>query len=278
VPAGTSQVAAVVGSPIRHSLSPAIFNAAFAAAGLDWTFVAFDVDDAVATLAAARALGVRALSVTMPLKTAMAELVDEPSPTASRLGAVNTIRIDGMATSGDNTDGGGLLDALRADAGFDPSGARCIVLGAGGAARAVVLALGEGGAADVGVINRTAERAKAAAALAGSAGRVADARDVADGDVVINATSVGMAGTEAASLSPVDPSLIRAGQIVVDLVYHPLRTPLLIAASRAGANAVGGLGMLVHQAGRQFTWWTGREAPLDAMRTAAESAIAARRR
>ncbi|MHB8466371.1 MAG: shikimate dehydrogenase [Acidimicrobiales bacterium] len=278
MPAGTTEVAAVVGSPIRHSLSPAIFNAGFEAAGIDWTFVAFDVglEDAPAAFAGARALGVRALSVTMPLKTALAELVDARSATAERLGAVNSVLFGSDATTGENTDGPGLLDALRAEVGFDARGTRCVVLGAGGAARAVVLALVDAGAVDIAVVNRSPGPARAAAELAGPVGRVATAADVADGDVVINATAVGMAGTPSAGGSPIDDGLLHARQLVVDLVYHPRRTPLLAAAAARGATTVGGLGMLVHQAARQFEWWTGEAPPLDAMRAAADSAIAAR--
>jgi shikimate dehydrogenase len=272
----TTQVAAVVGTPIRHSLSPVLFNAAFAAAGMDWTFVAFevDVDHAAAALDGARALGVRGLSVTMPLKSTMAGLVDRSSPRAQRLGAVNSVRITDGRTEGDNTDGPGLLDALHAECGFEAGGKAAVVLGAGGAARAVVLALAEAGAS-VTVLNRSSERAAVAAELAGGAGTVGTEADVADADVVINATSVGMAGTDSAGQLPLDPARLRGDQLVVDLVYHPLRTPLLDAAAARGATTAGGLGMLVHQAARQFRWWTGVDAPLDAMRAAAGRALGA---
>jgi shikimate dehydrogenase len=209
----------------------------------------------------------------MPLKSVMAGLVDDLTPTARRLGAVNSIRLTDGIAMGDSTDGAGLLDALRAEIGFEPCGRRFVVLGAGGAARAVVVALSDAGAADIAVVNRDADRARVAAALAGDAARVGVAADIADGDVVINATSVGMAGTEAAGAMPIDPAALRPGMLVVDLVYHPLRTPLLEAAEASGADTVGGVGMLVHQAARQFTWWTGLDAPLAAMQSAAEAAI-----
>jgi len=262
-------VAAVVGAPIRHSRSPAVFNAAFEACGLDWAFVAFESAAAGDVLHGARALGIRALSVTMPLKEPLAGLVERLSPAASVLGAVNSIRFDADGAAGDSTDGPGLLDALAAERDWRPAGRHCAVLGAGGAARAVVLALAGAGAASVTVVGRTPARAAAAAALAASVGRVGSAEDVRGVDAVFNATPVGMAGTPGAGASPLDDALISAGQLIVDLVYHPLRTPLLAAAERRGASTMGGLPMLVHQAARQFTWWTGAQAPLGVMAAAA---------
>src|SRR3989442_3993450 len=150
----TTHVAAVIGNPVRHSLSPVIHNAAFAALGLDWTFLAFEVEagGGARAVEAMRALGIRGLSVTMPHKDDVAAAVDRLSPAAAALGAVNTVtwgpRLDIV---GENTDGAGVLDALRLDDGFDPAGRRCLVVGAGGAARAVVRALGEAGAPPGGV-------------------------------------------------------------------------------------------------------------------------------
>ena len=267
-------VAAVIGDPIRHSLSPAILNAAFDAAGLDWAFVAFEVPDggAGAALDGMRALGLGGLSVTMPHKQAAARAVDRLAGDAAALGAVNCVVPDGDALVGHNTDGPGLLGSLRDDAGIDPGGARCAVLGAGGAARAVVAALAGAGADDVVVVNRTRSRAEEAAALAGAAGRVGVAADVRDADVVVNATSVGMVATPGVA---VDVALLHAGQVVVDAVYQPLRTELLAAAEAAGAVAVDGLGMLVHQAAVAFSLWTGQPAPLAAMRAAARAGLGA---
>jgi shikimate dehydrogenase len=266
-------LAAVIGSPVRHSLSPAIHNAAFAALGLDWAFVAFDVQpgDVPAVLAAARALGLGGLSVTMPLKEAAAATVDRLTPAAAALGAVNTVVVGPDGLTGDNTDGAGFVDALRP---WDPAGCRCAVLGAGGAARAVVRALAAAGAADVVVVNRSPARAARAAALAGGVGRVGAAADLAAADLVVNATPVGMDATPGAGRLPLDEELLRAGQRVVDLVYHPLRTPLLEAAARRGAVAIDGVGMLVHQAGHAFRSWTGLAPPLAAMEAAARRAIA----
>jgi shikimate dehydrogenase len=272
-PGATTTVAAVLGSPVRHSRSPALMNAAFAAAGLDWLFVAFDVGEAEASDAVrgVRSLKLGGASVTMPLKTVMVDLVDELEPEAAVLRAVNCLSWRDGALVGASTDGPGLVAALR-EAGVDTSGRRAVVVGAGGAARAVVLALAGDGIAEVTVVNRTAAKAEDAAALAGALGRVGPLETIADADLVVNATSIGMAGTPAAGETPVRPELLRAGQVVVDLVYHPMRTPLLAAAEAAGATAVGGLGMLVHQAALAFERWTGVSAPIDAMRAAAASA------
>jgi shikimate dehydrogenase len=262
-----TRVAGVIGSPVRHSRSPAIHNAAFAAAGLDWTFAAFEVapGDAGRALDGMRALGLGGLSVTMPHKDAVAAAVDELSDDAAALGAVNcVVPIGDGRLRGESTDGPGFVRSL-ADAGFDPAGRRCCVLGAGGAARAVVLALARAGASAVVVVNRTVAKAEAAAALAGAVGAVAPAPDPG-AELVVNATSVGM-GDDGAL--PLDPDRLQAGQWVADLVYVPIDTPLLAAARAAGCRTVDGLGMLVHQAAIAFEAWTGEPAPVEAMRLAA---------
>ena len=273
---GATRLAAVIGDPIRHSRSPAIFNAAFAAAALDWAYLAFEVPSggAAGALDAVRALGLEGLSVTMPHKTDVAELVDERSPQAELLGAVNCVVRRGDRLIGHNTDGAGFVASLRADAGFDPAGQRCVVLGAGGAARAVVLALAEAGAAGVVVVNRSPNKAATAAALAGPVGATAPIDDLAGAlaaaNLVVNATSLGM---DAAS-TPIGPAALTAlpdSALVADLVYQPAVTPLLAAATARGLHTMGGLGMLVYQAAEAFTHWTGEVAPVAEMRRAAEA-------
>lgn len=269
---GATRLAGVIGSPIRHSLSPAIFNAAFATSGLDWVYLAFDVPagDAGSALDAVRALDIGGLSVTMPHKDAVAELVDHLTPEAAALRAVNCVvgTADGLV--GENTDGPGFLDALRAETGFEVGGRRVAVFGAGGAARAIVLALSRAGAADIAVINRTADRASTAASLAGPAGRVATADAIAGADLVVNATPVGMG--EGGEL-PFDVAALTDAHVVADIVYHPSPTALVTAARAQGALAIDGLGMLVHQAGHAFRLWTGLEPPVEAMATAARAAL-----
>ena len=269
-------MAAVIGDPIRHSISPALHNAAFRALGLDWAFLAFPVaaGGAAEAIVGMRALGIEGLSVTMPHKEAVAASVDRLTPTAERLGAVNTVARHGDSLLGDNTDGQGFLDALRLDYGLDPGGSRCVVVGAGGAARAVVLALAGAGAAEVVVVGRSSERAAAAAALAGPVGRTGAAEEAAGADLVVNATPLGMAGHPAGP--PVDPAHLGPGHVVVDLVYHPAITPLLEGARRRGATAVNGLSMLIHQAACAFRLWTGEDPPLEVMSAAALAAVVQR--
>jgi shikimate dehydrogenase len=263
----------VIGDPIAHSLSPLLHNAAFDALGLDWVSVAFPVaaGSTADALTGMRALQVAGLSVTMPHKEGAFAAVDDTTDVARRLGAVNCVSRRDGALVGDSTDGAGFLAALRRGAGFDPGAKRCLVIGAGGAARAVVLALAGAGAADVVVLNRTAARAEAAAALAGAVGRVGSAADVTGAELVVQATPMGMAGAGAnpSGELPVDPDALHEGQVVADLVYHPAQTPLLAAATARGAVAVGGLGMLVHQAALALEQWTGRAAPVEAMWAAA---------
>lgn len=272
---GSTRVAGVIGHPIRHSLSPVLYNAAFEALGLDWAFLAFDVPAGLGAQAvqAVGALGLEGLSVTMPHKETAAQAVDRLTPTAERLGAVNCVEVVAGVLVGHNTDGAGLIDALRLDEGYDPAGQRCFVIGAGGAARAVVLALAEAGAAEVAVWGRTPERASAAAALAGERGRVVDTPYDVEFDLLVNATPVGMA--ESPGL-PLDPAEIRKGAVVLDLIYHPPSTPLLDAARQRKAMAVNGLGMLIHQAAHQFRLWTAEDPPLAVMSAAAIAAIAHR--
>jgi shikimate dehydrogenase len=269
-----TRCAVVIGQPIEHSLSPVIHNAAFAQAGLDWHLFALTVPagDAARAIAVMRNHHLAGMSVTMPHKDAVVSLVDECSPAAAALDAVNCVSWDGERLVGDNTDGPGLVDALRIDSDFDPAGHRAVVLGAGGAARAVVRALAAAGVTEVVVVNRTTARAEVAAALGGAAGRVGSPADIPGADLVVNATSVGMGG----SGLPCDPALLHAGQLVVDLVYQPVHTQLLQAAADQGASVADGVGMLVHQAAHAFERWTGTEAPRAVMAAAARTELQSR--
>jgi len=269
-------VAAVIGHPIRHTVSPVIHNAAFRALELDWIFTAFEVAPGRAAAAAegARDIGLAGLSVTMPHKSDIVRALDRLTPTAQTLGAVNTVvREGGGQLLGDNTDGAGFLDALRTDEGFDPAGRRCLVVGAGGAARAVVVALADAGAAEVVVTNRTPARAEEAAALAPGVARAGTADEADGADLIVNATPQGMAGD---LTLPVEAAALGPGQLVVDLVYHPALTPLVEAARSRGAAAANGLGMLIHQAAHAFRLWTGEDPPLEVMSAAALADLARR--
>jgi shikimate dehydrogenase len=287
-PTSATRLAGVIGDPVRHSLSPVLHNAAFSALGLDWAYLAFPVPAGRAreALIGAAALGVEGLSVTMPHKTAVAEALDRCSMTAATLRAVNTVVRQQDSLVGESTDGQGFIDSLRSEPGLDPSGLRCLVFGAGGAARAVVLALAEAGAADVVVVNRTQERGRAAASLAGPVGRLGQPAEIEGMDLVVNATPLGMTADDPTERSKApalgnggDPSplveldRLGPGQVLVDLVYHPSTTTLMEEARRRGASAVNGVGMLVHQAGLAFKLWTGEDPPLAAMRAAADEVL-----
>jgi shikimate dehydrogenase len=249
-------------------------NAAFADADLDWVYTAFEVvgGAAAGALSAMRSLGIAGLSVTMPHKDEVFASVDELDPAASALRAVNTVVLqpDGRL-AGYNTDGAGFIASLH-EAGVQPSGMKVAVLGAGGAARAVIDALARAGAERVVVINRSADRAAVAARLGGSRGVVGDSADIANADLVVNATSIGMGSIEA----PCELTLLHRGQVVADLVYHPLETTLLRAARECGATCVDGLAMLVHQAALQQILFTGVRPNPMVMRAAAVRELSAR--
>lgn len=265
---GSTVVTGVLGWPVGHSQSPAIFNAAYAAAGLDWVYVAFPVPpgaggDAVRALPV---LGVAGVSVTMPHKADAAAACDDRSAAVAALAAANLVTVREGRIVGDSTDGAGFLDAA-AEAGVELADARVLVLGAGGAARAIVRALGDIGAA-VTVAARRPEAARDAATLAVDAEAVAldqAAAALAGTNVLVNATPVGMHGEG----PPVDTQAIESRHVVIDTIYVPEETPLLAAARARGARTLNGLGMLVHQAAHAFLTFTGEDAPLPVMWAAA---------
>jgi shikimate dehydrogenase len=281
-------VVGIIGDPVDHSLSPVLHNAALAALDLDWVYLAFPVSrgEVGPAMVGFRALGLAGLSVTMPHKAAVAGVVDRLSVTGERLGAVNTVVRRGVELVGESTDGDGFVAALRTDEGWDPAGRRCVVLGAGGAARAVILALADAGAASVAVVGRRPESVAAAVALAGAVGQVGSIEAVEEAELIVNATPVGMAGSDVTSIGgagtgfssgdlpfDLDPGRLGVGQLVVDLIYAPPTTALLDAARQSGATPVNGLGTLIHQAARQFRLWTGMDPPLEVMSAAAMAAL-----
>jgi shikimate dehydrogenase len=273
---GVTRVAGVIGDPVRHSLSPVLHNAAYRVLGLDWVYVAFEVPDGATrgALDAMRVLDLAGLSVTMPHKTVAATACDELSADAEALHSVNTVSLAPQGRLvGDSTDGEGFLRSLR-DSGHDPKDATVLLLGAGGAARAVALALGQAGAHVV-VCARKPDAAAVAARLArGTTAAWAERAEVAaEATFVVNATPVGMTVETDTDVLPVPVESFHAGQVLADLVYHPRETPLLLGARERGAEVVDGLGMLVHQAGLQIERWTGLAAPIEAMRAAVELAL-----
>lgn len=268
------KVYAVLGDPISHSMSPAMHNAAFGALGMPCIYHAFrvrplDLKDAIY---GAKALGFGGLNLTIPLKEEALKYV-EPDPIAARIGAINTIDFaDGI--TGHNTDGIGAMRALE-DAGVPVAGRNVLIIGAGGAARAIAFQFGYSGG-EIVIANRTRERADRLASdvSAGlselgktpsieSIGLGAIPEKIADADILINATSVGMHPDVDAT--PVPAGLLRPGLAVFDIVYNPRRTRLLLEAERRGATIVEGVRMLVHQGAEAFSIWTGRKPPVDVM-------------
>jgi shikimate dehydrogenase len=257
----------VAGWPVGHSRSPAMHNAALAAAGLrDWRYLALPLPPArfAETVRALPAAGFRGINVTIPHKEAALALATEATPTAAAVGAANTLTFErGGAILADNTDVPGLLAALPAD----PAGTTALVLGAGGAARAAVHALLRAGAADVMVWNRTPERAARLVAELG--GRMVEAPPGAA--LVVNCTSVGLGDDDDPFKRLALPAdTLGVGSCVVDMVYRPGGTRLLAEARRRGATVVDGLEILVAQGAASFERWTGMTAPRALMRAVVE--------
>ena len=287
----STKVAGVIGDPVRHSLSPAIHNAAFRSGGLNWVFCAFPVpatdpgSDGERILSAMSWFGIEGLAVTTPQKYSVAEALADRDlelidPAARALSSVNTLtRTANGQIHGASTDGAGFVGSLVA-AGVDLHHKTVGLIGAGAAARSVLDALGRTTVSEILVINRSAEAAAVAARLS-TVASVASLADVSGVDIVINATTVGMESpiaADAAQETPVPVDFLHSRQVVTDLVYHPLETRLLREARAIGAQVVDGLGMLIHQAGLQQRLWTGTDPDLAAMREAAETELAARRR
>lgn len=272
---GHTRLATVIGSPVRHSFSPAIHNAAFAATGFDAVYTATPVapGEAASAVDAMRRFEWLGMSVTMPHKTDVLAACDTVSPAADALQSGNCIYWQGDSIAADSTDGEGFVRGLSAELDVDVAGLRCVMVGAGGAARAVVRALVEADAAQVVVTNRNPDRAAEAASHAGDRGRVGTIADLADADLVINGTPLGMAGAGHEDAVPFDVGALRDDAVVSDLIYHPAETPLLRAAADRGLRHQNGLSMLVFQAAVAFEHWTGVDAPIQAMQAAVAEAL-----
>lgn len=275
---------ALIGHPVSHSISPPMQQAALDALGIDaqyeaWDTPALDLPIAIERLRSGSVLGA---NVTVPHKVEAMRLVDRPDAVAERVGAINTITNDRGRLLATNTDVAGVLRALG-DADIEVRDATVLLVGAGGAARAVVVAMRQAGAARLFVANRTLERADALRPLAGSDLSLDSVPFDVDGEalsaaaarssIVVNATSIGMRHGPAPRSSPLPGRLLHEGQAVFDLVYTPRETALLAAAEAAGARPVGGLAMLVHQGAESLRHWTGAEPPLDVMYSAAARAL-----
>lgn len=285
-----TQYIGIIGYPLKHSLSPDFQQAALDYCRLDihyqvWETEAENLPSAINRLREAENLGA---NITVPYKEAVRPLIDEADDLASLIGAVNTIvNRDGKLT-GFNTDAQGFLRALREDAKFEPQNKHVVILGAGGAARAVSFALLREKVSSLAIANRSLARAEV---LVDSLGKYAIGKEiqaeltawslqdsklretVQHSQLIVNCTTLGTRYSSQEGQSPLAAHSISKGALVYDLVYNPSQTPLLTMAREAGANVLGGLAMLVYQGAACFKLWTGREAPLDIMYTAAKQAL-----
>jgi shikimate dehydrogenase len=279
---GSTRVCGIVGDPVEHSMSPAMQNAAFRHASLDFVYVAFRLPrgSARAAAEAMRAMDIRGLNVTVPHKVDIIPFLDRVDPAALRIGAVNTVVSEGGLLQGYNTDAAGFMRGLSG-AGLEVRGLRVVLLGAGGASRAVTLALADAGA-HVSVLNRDAERAAALAAdVSRNAGRAVEHAGLSDeslslalqdASLLVNTTTVGMhPNTDA---TPVGAELLRPDLTVCDIVYNPPETCLLRLARERGCRTVDGVEMLVGQGALAFELWTRAAAPVEIMRSAVREELA----
>jgi 3-dehydroquinate dehydratase / shikimate dehydrogenase len=261
----SSRVFGLVGRPVGHSVSPAMHNAAFGATGVDAVYLPFAARDVADFRTFAEALGVAGASITVPFKPDVLRAADEADEPARRCGAANTLLMGDGRWVARNADVDGFLVPLDAR-GIELRGARCAVLGTGGAARAVVVALA-GRGAGVTVYGRREDAAREVAGLVRGSAAQAGLPRAGTFDILVNATPVGM--WPDVDASPVESAVLSEGGLVYDLVYNPEKTVLLRQAEAAGCAVVSGLEMLIAQAGRQFEWWTGIPAPREVMLAAA---------
>ncbi len=278
---GKTSICGIIGDPIEHTMSPVMHNAAFKKLGIDYVYVPFRVrrEGLSKAIAGMRALNIRGLNITIPHKVAVIPLLDKVDPLAEKIGAVNTIVNDNGILTGFNTDATGFLQSLL-ERGIKPEGKNIVVLGAGGASRAISFVLAENGA-DLTILNRESglERAEALARRISLFNRVRALslspanleRVLKKADILVNTTSVGMSPN--IDETPVPARLLRQGLIVFDIVYNPIKTRLLKEAEAAGAPTIGGLDMLVWQGALAFEKWTGRKAPVSLMQGEALKAL-----
>jgi len=277
-----AELTACFGQPVAENPTGVMQEAAFAALGLNWRYLTVEVAPARLrdAVVGARAFGLRGFNCTIPHKVAVIEHLDEIAPDAAVIGAVNTVRREGDRLIGENTDGKGFLRGVRVDAGVDPKGSRAIVLGAGGAARAIVTELALAGAADVLVVNRSVQRgeemvrdlaAKTKAPIRFQRWE-GTFRVSADTDLLVNATSIGLY-PDVAAMPPVDLSEARPGMLVSDAVFNPPETRLLAAARQRGLPTLDGLSMLVYQGVIGFQLWTGQDPSVAVMKEALRKAL-----
>jgi shikimate dehydrogenase len=272
-----TRLCAVYGLPIRHSASPAMHNAAFAKLGLDWRYLAFEVDpkNLRAAIEGARVMGFAGLNLTVPHKLLAVEMVDELDASAKRWGAVNTIKFENGRAIGFNTDADAIVAALREDLKIKLRGASVLLHGAGGAGRTAALKLASENVEELFLVNRTRSKVdRIAREIKKQFPRIKISVGYPDTnvDLIMNATSLGLKSGDASPLDTKQFSLKRA-RAVFDMIYRPAETKLLKDAKKSGCKTSNGLGMLLHQGAKAFEIWTGKPAPLDVMRRALEKNI-----
>ncbi len=265
---------ALIGYPLGHTVSPAMHNAAYKALGLDYEYVPLEVapNDLKASVEGLKALHFSGFNVTIPYKEAILEHLDDVTKLAQDIGAVNTVQNQDGKLVGYNTDGPGFIESLREDAGFDPKNKKCVLIGAGGAGRAIAVSLMENGAKSIFIYDVQTEKAEALASYVGGNLSKDLQKEINESGALINASPVGMYPKVEASPLP-EGIKLHQKLMVYDLVYNPYETRLLTQAKSAGAKAVSGLGMLVRQGAIAFTVFTGHPAPLTVMWQAAEAGL-----
>ncbi len=280
---GKTRICGLIGDPVEHSMSPAMHNGAFKNKEIDYVYLPFKVarEQLGRAILGVRALNIRGVNVTIPHKVAVMPLLDELDPLAERIGAVNTIVNDDSVLKGYNTDAHGFLKAML-ERGIEPKAKKVVILGAGGASRAISFILAERGANLV-ILNRQLEMdwaVELAGNISRAFGREVKALELNEqnlaevlrkGDILVNATSVGMSPNT--DETPVPARLLKADLVVFDIVYNPVKTRLLTEAADAGAKTISGLEMLVWQGALAFEMWSGLKAPLEIMRKAAIRAL-----
>ena len=272
-----TRLCAVLGSPIRHSASPAMHNAAFAALGLNWRYLAFEVDpkNLRAANEGARAMNFAGLNLTVPHKLLAVDMVDELDASAKTWGAVNTIKFENGRAIGFNTDADAIVTSLREDLQVELRGAKVLLLGAGGAGRTAALKLAAENVAELFLVNRTASKAEE---IAGEIRKQFPSVKVSVGypkanvDLLLNATSLGLKPEVGSPLDEKQFSL-KQTRAVYDMIYKPAETTLLKNAKAAGLKTANGIGMLVGQGAKAFEIWTGQPAPVAVMRRAVDGSV-----
>jgi shikimate dehydrogenase len=276
------ELVGVLGHPVAENPTVVMQEAAFAALDLNWQYLTIEVlpDDLDDAIKGVRAMQMQGINLTIPHKVAVLPHLDEIAPDALLMGAVNTVRREGNRLIGENTDGKGFLRALQQDAKVDPKSKRIVILGAGGAARAMVVELALAGAAEITIVNRTVSRGQDLVTLVNDKTETTALFVPWQGtytipentDVLVNATSIGLF-PDIHAKPDIDYNGISSAMVVCDVIPNPPHTPFLQEAESRGAVTLDGLGMLVYQGAIGFTLWTGQEAPVDVMSSTLKAAL-----